>query len=69
MSTLQEIEAAAERLPRSQQEDLIAFLAERIGRPLPSETPDPFDALIGAFAGPAEATGRRAEEILYGNNP
>jgi len=66
VSTLQEIEAAAEKLPRSQKEDLIAFLAERVGRALPNETQDPFDALIGAFAGPAEATGRRAEEILYG---
>lgn len=68
MSTLKEIEAAAERLPRSQQEDLLVFLAERIGRSLPSGTADPFDALIGAFAGPTEATGRRAEEILYGKN-
>lgn len=27
---------------------------------------DPFDSVIGAFNGKAEATGRRAEEILYG---
>jgi hypothetical protein len=29
---------------------------------------DPFDALIGAFAGPAESTGRKEEEFLYGKN-
>lgn len=27
---------------------------------------DPVAVLVGAFAGPAEATGRNAEEILYG---
>jgi hypothetical protein len=27
---------------------------------------DPFVELIGAFAGPEDATGRKAEEILYG---
>ena len=68
MSTLQEIEAAAEKLPRSQQEELLAFLAEQVGRVLPAGTKDPFDAVIGAFAGPSEATGRKAEEILYGKS-
>lgn len=68
MSTLQEIEAAVDRLPRALQEDLFAFIAERIGRPLSVGTQDPFDAMIGAFAGPAEATGRNTEQILYGKN-
>jgi hypothetical protein len=68
MSTLQEIEAAAEKLTPSQMDQLLAFLAERTGRSLPVGTQDPFDAVIGAFSGPAEATGRRAEEILYGTN-
>jgi hypothetical protein len=68
MSTLQEIEAAAEKLTPSQMDQLLAFLAERTGRSLPVGTQDPFVAVIGAFSGPAEATGRRAEEILYGTN-
>ena len=70
VNTLQEIEAAAEKLPPSQQEELLAFLAERLGRFMPNGTvEDPLDAVIGAFSGPAEATGRRAEEILYGKSP
>ncbi len=32
MSTLTEIEAAAERLPASQKEELLAFLAKQLGR-------------------------------------
>ena len=68
MSTFAEIEAAVEALPRPQQEKLMALLAERIGRrletPIPSD--DPFEDVIGAFAGPRDATGRKAEEILYG---
>jgi hypothetical protein len=28
---------------------------------------DPFAEVIGAFAGPRDATGRNAEEILYGH--
>jgi hypothetical protein len=67
VSTLQEIETAAEKLPRSQQEELLFVLAERVTRIPPDGGEDPFDALIGAFAGSVEATGRRAEEILYGN--
>jgi len=66
MSTLQEIEAAVENLARDQQEELLAFLAKRVGRSLPFEPQDPFDEVIGAYVGPAEATGRNAEEILYG---
>ena len=68
MSTLAEIEAAVESLSSSQQKELLAFLTERIGRDVEGETAsgDAFMAVIGAFAGPAEPTGRRAEEILYG---
>ncbi len=68
MSTLAEIEAAVETLPRPEQERLMTFLAERVGRePATSvQSEDPFEAMIGAFAGPADATGRKAEEILYG---
>jgi len=33
-----------------------------------STKPDPFDAMIGSFHGKAEATGRHAEEILYGRD-
>ena len=68
MSTLTEIEAAVKTLPRSQQEELFAFLAERIGRsPATGATEeDSFASVIGAFAGPRDATGRKAEEILYG---
>ena len=33
-----------------------------------STNPDPFNAMIGAFHGKAEATGRCAEEILYGQD-
>lgn len=68
MSTLAEIEAAVETLGRPQQEKLFLFLAQRIGRSSGPVAPDDaFANLIGAFAGPHEATGRRAEEILYGN--
>jgi len=68
MSTLDEIEAAVENLPRLQQEKLFAFLAQRIGRlSPPAPAKDSFAEFIGAFAGPHEPTGRRAEEILYGN--
>jgi hypothetical protein len=68
MSTLAEIEQAVETLPPSEQEELFHFLARRVGREVPaaSGSSDPFDAVIGAFAGPQEATGRRTEEILYG---
>ena len=56
-------------LPRSQQEALFAFRAKRIGRSSASQagTEDAFARLNGAYAGPREATGRRAEEILYGS--
>ena len=33
-----------------------------------SASSDPFDSVIGAFQGKSEATGRRAEEILYGRD-
>jgi hypothetical protein len=68
MSTLAEIEAAVQSLPRSQQEELLASLAERMGRSVagPATSPDAFAEMIGAFAGPRDATGRKAEEILYG---
>ncbi len=69
MSTVAEIEAAVRELPRAQQEELFAFLAERIGRSPTAAacTEDAFAPLIGAYAGPHEATGRKAEEILYGS--
>jgi hypothetical protein len=69
MSTVAEIEAAVEALSREQQEELFTLLAERIGRPIPAPVgeQDPFASMIGAYAGPHEATGRQAEEILYGN--
>ena len=66
MSTLQEIETAVGNLSRNQQEELLAFLLEQIGRDAPDGLVDPFEAVIGAFAGPVDATGRKAEEILYG---
>lgn len=70
MSTLTEIEAAVKTLPRSQQEELFAFLAERIGRSFAAAAAaeDSFASVIGAFAGTREATGRKAEEILYGKS-
>jgi hypothetical protein len=68
VSTLKEIEAAVENLPQNQLEELLTFVAERISRPKAAAAGDPFDAVIGAFAGPCDATGRKAEEILYGNN-
>jgi len=69
MSTVAEIEAAVKALPRAQQEELFAFLAERIGRSPADQygAEDAFAPLIGAYAGPHEATGRKAEEILYGS--
>jgi hypothetical protein len=68
VSTLQEIEAAVENLPRPEQEALLNFLAERVHGPVSAGSKDPFDAVIGAFAGPNAATGREAEEILYGKS-
>jgi hypothetical protein len=69
MSTLAEIEAAVKALPRTQQEELFAFLAERIGRSsiVRNDAEDAFAPFIGAYAGPHEATGRKAEELLYGS--
>src|SRR5437879_4744198 len=66
MSTLAEIEAAVETLPRAQQQELLTFLAEKVGRSgsVPADGADAFAGVIGAFAGPREATGRKAEEIL-----
>lgn len=70
MSTLAEIEAAVKTLSRSQQEELFAFLAESIaGSSVSGATrDDSFASVIGAFTGPREATGRKAEEILYGKS-
>jgi hypothetical protein len=70
MSTLAEIEAAVKNLPRRQQKELFAFLAECIGRSPSAEATekDSFTRVIGLFAGPREATGRKAEEILYGKS-
>jgi len=69
MSTLAEIEAAIESLPTAEQRELLAFLARRVGaeNQLPSQGDDPFARLIGAYAGAREATGRNAEELLYGS--
>jgi hypothetical protein len=64
MSTLAEIEDAATKLPFTQQEELFAFLAERLGRD--DCATDPVAAIIGAFAGRPGDTGRQAEDILYG---
>jgi hypothetical protein len=68
MSTLSEIEAAIEDLPAAQQEELLAYLMRRIKKPANSAAAndDPFAKMIGAFAGPHEATGRHSEELLYG---
>jgi hypothetical protein len=68
MSTLAEIEAAIEKLPAIEREKLFAFLAGRIEKPASVESTDddPFAAIIGAYAGNREATGRKAEDILYG---
>ncbi len=63
MSTLEEIVAAADQLPKEQLKKLLRFMADKVGR---NNTDDPFDAAIGAFVGPDDATGRCAEEILYG---
>lgn len=69
MSTIAEIEAAVKALPHAQQEELFAFLAERIGSSSNGQAgaEDAFAPFIGAHAGPLEATGRKAEEILYGS--
>lgn len=68
MSTVAEIKAAVKSLSHEQQEELFTFLAERIGRPStgPANGEDAFALVIGAYAGPHEATGRESEEILYG---
>ena len=67
MSTLSEIETAVEALPRPQQEQLFAFLSEKIRGSVPAASEDKFAQIIGAFAGPRAATGRQTEEILYGS--
>ena len=68
--SLAEIEAAIERLPAPQQEELFVFLAQRVNREKKASSSsvesDPMAEIIGAFAGATEATGRRAEDILYG---
>jgi hypothetical protein len=63
MSTLLEIEEAIEKLPAPQLEELLRYLSGKVGR---GTAADPFEAVVGAFTGPQEATGRNAEEILYG---
>ena len=68
MSTLAEIEAAADKLPAADQKALLQFIAERVHR---SEAllDDPVAAIIGAFpSGKPNDTGRQAEEILYGHD-
>ena len=69
MSTLTEIEAAVGALPVEQKRELLAFLAREIERSriTPTRQDDALANVIGAFAGPRDATGRKAEEILYGN--
>jgi len=49
-------------------EELLNFLAEKVGYagPVPATAGDAFAGIIGSFAGPREATGRKAEDILYG---
>ena len=50
-----------------QQQELLAFLSRRVV-PVVAVAPDaddPFAAVIGAFAGAKDSTGRKAEEILY----
>jgi hypothetical protein len=68
MSTVAEIETAIEKLPIPQQEEIFAFLALRSDKRTTATlgNEDPFAALIGAYAGPREATGRNAEDVLYG---
>jgi hypothetical protein len=67
MSTLAEIEAALQKLPRAQMEQLRALLEERLRQPVTkADLEDPVEKFIGAFAGPKDATGRKAEDILYG---
>jgi hypothetical protein len=69
MSTVAEIESAIEKLPIPQQEEIFAFLAQRIGigkRPVvTSGGSDPLEALIGAYEGPREAAGR---QVFTGSN-
>jgi hypothetical protein len=54
-----------ETLPQSQQQELMTFLADRMRRPPETATlsEDPVEEVIGAFSGPMDATGRKAEEI------
>ena len=70
MSTLAEIEEAVKTLSHAEQEELLAFVAGQIrqGTHGVQEEEDSFAAISGAFAGPHEATGRNAEEILYGKD-
>ncbi|MEO6785344.1 MAG: hypothetical protein ABI318_04350 [Chthoniobacteraceae bacterium] len=68
MSTLAEIKEAIEHLSSRDQEELFAFFSRRMNRPnrVAPATEDPFATVIGVFEGAREATGRQAEEILYG---
>ena len=64
MSTLAEIEQAIEHLPAPEQEELFVFLAQKVKKPgAAGSVEDPFAAVIGAFAGAQEATGRKAEDF------
>ena len=65
MSTLAEIQEAAEKLPPPEQEELIAFLNKRLhGSGILSH--DPVMSIIGIFEGEPGPAGRNAEDILYG---
>ena len=66
MSTLAEIAKAMDLLPAEEFEKLQKLVAEK-ARKAAAEA-DPFEAVIGAFEGKREATGRNADEILYGGS-
>jgi hypothetical protein len=66
MSTLAEIEKAMDLLPAEEFEKLQKLVAEKAR--MSALITDPFDAVIGSFEGKREATGRNADEILYGGN-
>jgi hypothetical protein len=67
MSSVVEIEKAVAALPAGERRRLIAKLARSTGKkPAPKVAIDPVMETIGAFSGPVGATGRQAEDILYG---
>lgn len=67
MSTLAEIEAAADQLPAAEQKALLQFIAERVHRS-GALADDPVTAVIGAYHSGTNNTGRDAEDILYGRD-